>query len=139
MTVTFTQSYEQFLEADTVAKIKQLTEEDIFDLESALEFIDEHGENDFKQYYEEYVELSEQYSYEAVDAYLTIYDLSDLGDFSGRYIGEFCSSARMAEDYFEDETSRLDYRISIDWTETGNYLLNHDVDNAGEHYFRCDY
>lgn len=139
MTVTFTQSYEQFLEADTVDKIKQLTEEDIFDLESALEFIDEHGENDFKQYYEEYVELSEEYSYEAVDAYLTIYDLSDLDDFSGRYIGEFCSSARMAEYYFDSEVDSLDYRISIDWTETGNYLLNHDVDNAGEHYFRCDY
>lgn len=139
MTVTFTQSYEQFLEADTVAKIKQLTEEDIFDLESALEFIDEHGENDFKQYYEEYVELSEQYSYEAVDAYLTIYDLSDLDEFSGRYIGEFRSAADMAADYFENEVGSLDYRIAVDWDETGNYLLNHDVDNAGEHYFRCDY
>ena len=139
MTVTLTTSYDQFLEPDTVLKLKSLTEEDSFDLNSALEFIDEHGEKDFNRYYEEYVELGEQYGYEAVDAYLTLYDVSDLEDFSGRYIGEYYSAARMAQDYFEDETDRLDYRISIDWDETGNYLLNHDVDNVDEHYFRCDY
>ena len=139
MTVTLSASYDQYLQEDTVTKIKQLIEEDCFDLEAALEFVDEHGESDFVRFYEEYVDLGENYSYEAVDAYLTIYDVSDLEDFSGRYIGEYCSAARMAQDYFEDETDRLDYRISVDWDETGNYLLNHDVDNVGEHYFRCDY
>ena len=139
MTVTLSASYDQYLQEDTVTKIKQLTEEDCFDLEAALEFVDEHGESDFVRFYEEYVDLGENYSYEAVDAYLTIYDVSDLEDFSGRYIGEYCSAARMAQDYFENETDRLDYRISVDWDETGNYLLNHDVDNVGEHYFRCDY
>ena len=139
MTVTLSASYDQYLQEDTVTKIKQLIEEDCFDLEAALEFVYEHGESDFVRFYEEYVDLGENYSYEAVDAYLTIYDVSDLEDFSGRYIGEYCSAARMAQDYFEDETDRLDYRISVDWNETGNYLLNHDVDNVGEHYFRCDY
>ena len=139
MTVTLSASYDQYLQEDTVTKIKQLIEEDCFDLEAALEFVDEHGESDFVRFYEEYVDLGENYSYEAVDAYLTIYDVSDLEDFSGRYIGEYCSAARMAQDYFENETDRLDYRISVDWDETGNYLLNHDVDNVGEHYFRCDY
>ena len=139
MTVTLSASYDQYLQEDTVTKIKQLIEEDCFDLEAALEFVDEHGESDFVRFYEEYVDLGENYSYEAVDAYLTIYDVSDLEDFSGRYIGEYCSAARMAQDYFEGETDRLDYRISVDWNETGNYLLNHDVDNVGEHYFRCDY
>jgi len=139
MTVTLTTSYEQFLKEDTVAKIKQLTEEDCFDLQAALEFIDEHSEEDFNRYYEEYVELGEEYGYEAVDAYLTIYDLDDLEEFGGRYIGEYCSAARMAQDYFEYEVDSLDHRISIDWDETGDYLLNHDVDNAGEHYFRCYY
>jgi hypothetical protein len=139
MTVTLTTSYEQFLTPDTVVQIKALCEDENYDLKSALEFIDEHGESDFNRYYEDYVELGEQYGFEAVDAYLTIYDVSDLDEFTGRYIGEFCSAARMAEDYFEEETSRLDYRISIDWDETGNYLINHEVDNAGEHYFRCHY
>jgi len=139
MTVTLTTSYEQFLEADTVAKIKQLTEDSNFDLQAALEFIDEHGEKDFARYYEEYVELGEEYGYEAVDAYLTLYDVSDLDEFTGRYLGEYCSAARMAQDYFEEETDRLDYRISIDWDETGDYLLSHEVDNVNDHYFRCSY
>ena len=138
MTVTLTTSYRETLAPETVTLIDKLVEEN-YDLSDMLVFIDEHEESDFVQYYEEYVELGEQYGYEAVDAYLKIYDVCDLDEFSGRYIGEYCSAARMAEDYFEDETDRLDYRISIDWYETGNYLLNHDVDNVGEHYFRCCY
>ena len=137
MTVTLMANYDQYLQEDTVAKIKQLTEEDCFDLEAALVFVDEHGESDFVRFYEEYVELGESYSYEAVDAYLTLYDVSDLDEFSGRYIGEYCSAGRMAQDYFEGETDRLDYRISIDWDETGKYLIDHDVDCVEDYYFRC--
>jgi hypothetical protein len=139
MTVTIAASYDQYLQEDTVTKIKQLTEEDCFDLEAALVFIDEHSEKDFISYYEEYVELGENYSYEAVDAYLTIYGVYDLEDFGCRYIGEYHSPDRMAEDYFDGETDRLDYRISIDWRETADYLLNHDVDRVEDFYFRCGY
>lgn len=138
MTVTLTTPYEQFLREDTVAMIKQLTENEDFELGPLLEFIEEHSEADFLVYYTEYVELGEQYGYEAVDAYLTIYDTSDLEDFARRYVGEYCSAARMAQDYFEDETDRLDYRISIDWDETGEHLIQHEVDVVNDHYFRCD-
>ena len=137
MTVTLTTSYDQFLEPDTVLKLKCLTEEDSFDLKSALEFIDEHGEKDFNRYYEEYVELGEENCYEAVDAFIKENDISDLKYFVDAYIGEYQSPERMAEDYFDGETDRLDYRISIDWVETSQYLLQHDVDRVGDFYFRC--
>jgi hypothetical protein len=64
-------------------------------------------------------------------------DISDLKYFVDAYIGEYQSPERMAEDYFDGETDRLDYRISIDWEETAKYLLQHDVDRVDDFYFRC--
>jgi hypothetical protein len=45
----------------------------------------------------------------------------------------------MAEDYFDGETDRMDYRISIDWEETAEYLLQHDVDRVEDYYFKCNW
>lgn len=137
MTVTLTQSYKETLKPETVEFIQGKCIEGDYYLEDALIFIDEHSEDEFVAYYEEFIELGEQYTFDAVDAYLTLYDLDELACFGERYIGEFCSHARMAEEYFDGETDRLDYRISIDWEETGEYLIQHDVDRVGDFYFRC--
>jgi spore coat protein CotH len=136
MTVTFTASYRDTLAPETVALIDKFQEE-MFDLGCMLEFIDEHSEEDFREYYEDYVEVGEENGYEAVDAFINENDISDLKYFVDAYIGEYQSPERMAEDYFDGETDRLDYRISIDWEETAEYLLQHDVDRVGDFYFRC--
>jgi spore coat protein CotH len=135
MTVTFTASYRDTLAPETVALIEKFQEE-MFDLGCMLEFIDEHSEEDFREYYEDYVEVGEENGYEAVDAFINENDISDLKYFVDAYIGEYQSPERMAEDYFDGETDRLDYRISIDWEETAEYLLQHDVDRVGDFYFR---
>lgn len=136
MSITLTANYRETLAPETLTAIDAFTE-DNYDLGAILEFIDEHSESDFVQYYEEYVELGESYCYEAVDAYLTLYDVDELSEFASKYIGEFSSAARMAEEYFEYEADSLDHRISIDWDETGKYLIDHDVDCVGDYYFRC--
>jgi hypothetical protein len=103
-------------------------------------FIDEHSEEDFREYYEEYVEAGENFGYEAVDYFINeVADLSDLDKFEGAYIGEYSSPARMAEDFLENEVDRLHYMIVVDWEATAEYLLQHDVDQYGDHYFRCYY
>ena len=83
--------------------------------------------------------MGEKNGYEAVDAFIKLNSLNDLADFADAYIGEYQSPERMAQDYFDSETDRLDYRISIDWEETAEYLLQHDVDRVGDFYFRCSY
>ena len=138
MAITLTTNYQETLAPETVDLIEDFLESR-YDLGSILEWIDEHGEGEFREYYEEYVELGEENGYEAVDAFLVENDLSDLKYFEAAYIGEYQSPERMAQDYFEDETDRLDYRITIDWEETGDYLLAHDVDRVGDHYFRTSY
>jgi hypothetical protein len=138
MPVTFTANYREIFSAETLEKIDGFVESQ-YDLGCMLEFIDEHSEEEFAKYYDEYVELGEANGYEAVDAFIKQSDLYDLKYFADAYIGEYQSPERMAQDYFDGETDRLDYRISIDWEETAEYLLQHDVDRVGDFYFRCSY
>lgn len=134
MSITFTDAYRDILTASTLVLIDWLGEK--YDLGCMLKFIDENTEEQFQEYYELYVELGDVNTYEAVDAFIKEYDVSDLNYFVDAYIGEFQSPERMAEDYFDHETDRLDYRILIDWVETAEYLLQHDVDRVEDFYFR---
>jgi hypothetical protein len=136
MTVTLTASYRDTLAPETVTVIDRLIE-DTFDLGSILEFIDEHDEESFREYYEEYVELGESYGYEAVDFFVNdVADLSDLCKFEHAYVGEYSSPARMAEDFLEHELDRLPYCVVVDYDLTAEYLLDHDIDRYGDHYYR---
>jgi spore coat protein CotH len=138
MPVTFHANYREIFSAETLEKIDGFVESQ-YDLGCMLEFIDEHSEEEFAKYYDEYVELGEANGYEAVDAFIELNSLDDLVDFVDSYIGEYQNSERMAQDYFDGETDRLDYRISIDWEETAAYLIQHDVDRVGDFYFKCSY
>jgi hypothetical protein len=137
--ITLTANYRDTLAPETVAEIDRLVEDQCA-LDDILIFIDENSEEDFRNYYELYVELGEQYGYEAVDYYSSgDGELSDLDHFENAYMGWYQSPESMAEDYFDGETDRLDYRISVNWEETADYLLAHDVDRFGDHYFRCSW
>jgi hypothetical protein len=139
MTVTLTATYRDNLASETVAVIDRLVD-DQYALDDMLVFIDEHNEEEFREYYEEYVELGENYGYEAVDYFINdVGDLDELDQFESAYIGEYSSPARMAQDFLEDEVDRLHYMIVVDWDSTAEYLLDHDVDRYGDHYFRCYY
>jgi spore coat protein CotH len=139
MTVTLIASYRETLAPETVTQIDGFLESQ-YDLGSMLEFIDEHNEEEFREYYEDYVEVGENNGYEAVDYFINeVGDLSDLDQFESAYIGEYSSPARMAQDFLEDEVDRLHYMIVVDWDSTAEYLLDHDVDRHGDHYFRCYY
>lgn len=137
MAITLQVNYREVLTAPTLELIDWLEAE--YDLGCLLTFIDEYSEEEFQDYYELYAELGEkyEYGYEAVDAFIKENDVSDIRYFTDAYIGEYQSPECMAEDYFDGETDRMDYRISIDWVETANYLLAHDVDRVGNFYFRC--
>jgi hypothetical protein len=139
MTVTLTSSYRDTLAPETVEVVDRLVD-DLYALDDMLVFIDEHNEEEFREYYEEYVELGENYGYEAVDCFINkVGGLDELDRFENAYIGEYSSPARMAEDFLDDEVDRLRYMIVVDWEATAEYLLDHDVDRYGDHYFRCYY
>ena len=92
--------------------------EDVIDREDAEAFIKEYGEKDFFYYYEEYVQLIDDYSEEAVTAYLEIQDITCLSSFSEAYMGEWESGAEFAQQIAEDccEMPRdMASWIEIDW------------------------
>jgi len=69
MSVTLTVNYKEIFKAETVEFIDELLE-DNYDLNSILEFVDEHSEDDLLTYYVDYVDQGESslsYDYDAVD------------------------------------------------------------------------
>ena len=92
--------------------------EDVLDREDAEAFIKEYGEKNFFYYYEEYVQLIDDYSEEAVTAFLEDEDISCLSNFSEAYMGEWESGAEFAQNIAEDccEIPReFPSWIEIDW------------------------
>jgi hypothetical protein len=141
MSITFTTNYKDVLSPETVRYIETELLPENFDLDSILRFIDENGEDSFNEYYPEYVELGEEYNFEPVDAFIKENSVEDLKYFSDAYIGEYLNARDMAEEFFSGDgyVDRLDYRIVIDWDETAQYLLDHEVDRYGDFFFRCSY
>ena len=140
MSITFTTTYRDTLAPETVQYIETELLPNRYDLQSILEFIDENGEDSFNECYPEYVELGEQYGFEAVDCFLkNVGGPDDLHQFHNAYLGEYFNARYMAEEFFDGETDRLDYRIVIDWAETAEYLLDHEVDRFDDFFFRCSY
>ena len=136
MAITLTVNYKDTLAPETVQYIETELLPNNFDLGSILEFIDENGEDSFNECYPQYVELGEEYGFGPVDAFIKENSVEDIKYFPDAYIGEYFNARYMAEEYFEYETERLDYRIVIDWDETAQYLLDHEVDRVGDFYFR---
>ncbi len=138
MSVTFTTNYKDVLAEETVRYIETELLPENFDLDSILQFLDENGEDSFNEHYTEYVALGEQYGYEPVDAFIKENSVEDIKYFPDAYIGEYINARYMAEEFFsgDSDVERLDYRIVIDWDETAQYLLDHEVDRVGDFYFR---
>ncbi len=136
MSITLTTNYRDTLAEETVRYIETELLPNNFDLGSILEFIDENSEDSFNECYPEYVELGETYGFEPVDAFIKENSVEDLRYFPDAYIGEYLNARDMAEEFFEEEVERLDYRIVIDYGETAQYLLDHEVDRVGDFYFR---
>jgi hypothetical protein len=136
MSITFTTNYKDVLSPETVRYIETELLPNNFDLDSILQFLDENGEDSFNEHYTKYVELGEEYNFEPVDAFIKENSVEDLKYFPDAYIGEYTNARDMAEEFFEEEVERLDYRIVIDYGETAQYLLDHEVDRVGDFYFR---
>jgi len=136
MSVPFTMNYKEVYSQETVDKIDELLE-DSYALEDIVEFIDANSEEDFRKFYEEYVTVGEEYSYEAVDAFIEEFGLQSFTPscFEDAYRGQWESKAQYAENYVSDcYVVDLPGFLEIDWeasfenldvvfTETG-YVFN---------------
>ena len=110
-------NYKEVYSQETVDKIEELLA-DSYALEDIVEFIDENSEANFRSYYQNYVEIGEEYSYGAVDAFIDQFGIYSLvGDnFQDAYRGQYDSKADYAESYVS-ECYVVDFPsfLEIDW------------------------
>lgn len=117
-------SYKEVYSQETVDKIEELLE-DSYALEDIIEFIDANSEEDFRKFYEEYVVVGEEYSYDAVDAFIEEFGLQSFtqSNFKDSYLGQYDSKADYAEQYTSDVYCvELPSFVEVDWEATFDNL-----------------
>lgn len=114
-------------------------------IEDCIEFIQEHGENNFRKHYEKYVEIGESraYGYEAADAFIAALGIEDIDNFSDYYFGSnYHNEAEFAELYYEEVNSDIinnipsAIRSAIDWQHVWDSWLSDDFILQGSYAFR---
>ena len=114
-------NYKEVYSQETVDKIDELLE-DSYALEDIVEFIDANSEEDFRKFYEEYVTVGEEYSYEAVDAFIEEFGLQSFTPscFEDAYRGQYDSKADYAEQYTSSDVYSVEVPsfVEVDWEAT---------------------
>jgi hypothetical protein len=128
------------LQESTQEYIKQLVEESYYEPDMWV-FINEHGEDNFVKYYEEFVSTGEKINdYDAVDAFVEEFGLDNLQHFEDAYNGEWSDFNSFAENFFdevyghmvpEEISNYIDYDafandLKYDYLFNSNYVFYHN-------------
>ena len=109
------------------------------ELEVLEDFIKEHGESNFNDYIEEYLQAVDQYGEEVVESFLEIFDIDSIGSLSESYQGQYDSGAEFAEQLARDCCDIRDEHISswieIDWKASWDNLDYDYTEGSGGHIF----
>jgi hypothetical protein len=139
MAITLTSNYKEVLDPQTVAFIEERLD-DNYALDDMLEFIDAHNEDDFCNYYEEYVRCGEAIGYDAVDALIEeMGDMSYVDSCDERYRGSYDDEGEFAEYYHNEMGDYVPDGIVVDWDATWETNLRYDFTscNDGTSYKSC--
>jgi antirestriction protein len=136
MPVTMTANFKTIFKAETVEKIEELVD-DLYELSDMVEFVDEHSEDEFLAFYEEYVRCGENIGYEAVDALIEEYSLADIEDCDERYQGHYQSTADFAEEYVTEMGYDIPSIVEIDWEATWECNLYRDFTAVSDGQTYC--
>jgi len=117
-------NYKEVYSQETVDVIEEMIA-DSYALEDIVDFIDKYSEAEFRNHYQTYVENGEEYSYEAVDAFIEEFGLHSLTgtNFQDSYRGQYYSKADYVGDHVNDCYSvNLPSFLEIDWGASFNNL-----------------
>ena len=112
----------------TLSEETQELLDEVYDVELALEFIENHGETEFLTYYEKYEELVKEYGQNLIDEFAEHYDVDTVEHFEEMYQGQFTSGGEFAEVIASDcgYVSRdMPSWIEIDWEKTWDKALSY--------------
>ena len=106
------------------------------------DFIKDHGESNFNDYVEEYLQAVDQYGEEVVESFLEIFNIEDIGSLSDAYIGQYDSGAEFAEQIAIDccEMPReMSSWIEIDWKASWDNLSYDYTEGENGHFFNSNF
>jgi hypothetical protein len=110
------------LEEATLEFINELVDENYYDGD-IFDFIEKYGEDNFVNYYVNYVDLGEEYAYDAVEAFIEEFGIEQLNSFTDAYRGRFSSKGEYAEEMVRDCYSiNAPTFLEIDWEATFDNL-----------------
>jgi hypothetical protein len=137
MPVTFTANYKEIFNEEVANKIDEFVD-DCYSLQDILEFIDANSEEDFLNYYEEYVTQGENLGYDVVDAFVEEFGLSDVENAENAYVGQYHSEAEFAEEFTSEQYGIPDF-VVVDWEATFEHHLRYDFTFVNGYVFRTYY
>ena len=137
--ITLTANYTETLTQETVANIQDWCIDGDFELRDALEFIDEHGEDNFNAYYEDYIDQGEKVGYDVVDAFIEEEGFCDVEHCEEAYVGTYADGATFAEEFTTENFHGGDILefVVIDWDLTWERSLSYDYTLVEKGYRNC--
>ena len=110
------------------------------ELEVLEDFIKDHGESNFNDYIEEYLQTVDQYGEDAVTAFLDIFNIEDIGNFTDAYQGNYDDGASFAESLVNDcYAMEMPSWVEVDWQATWDNALSYDYSESDGHIFNNNF
>ena len=133
------------MEQETQELLDEYNEEYCWEYNDMVDFIKEHGEKDFREYYETYNRICEDYGKDLVDEYVETYNTNGIDYFEDSYQGQYDSGADFAKQiatdcgYIKSYQGDLPSWIEIDWEKTWDNLSYDYTELLGGHIFNNNY
>ena len=103
-------------------------------------FIKDHGESNFNDYVEEYLQLIDQEGEDVVSAFLDVFNIEDIGNFHDAYQGRYDSGAEFAESLVSDCYSmEMPSWVEVDWQATWDNALSYDYSESDGYIFNNNF
>jgi len=123
------------MQEETRELLDEYNEEYCWEYNDMVDFIKSFGEENFRNHYETYQRLIEDYDKGLVEEFMEDYDIENFED---SYQGEYESGAEFAEQLCKDcgyITGDLPSWIEIDWKATWDRALSYDYIEIDGHIF----
>ena len=134
------------MEQETQELLDEYNESYCWEYNDMVDFIKEHGEKDFREYYETYNRLVDDYGQNLVDEFIEDFDVGTIENFEDMYQGQYDSGADFAKQiatdcgYIKSYQGDLPSWIEIDWQKTWDNALSYDyTELIGGHIFNNNY
>ena len=125
---------------ETQTQIEEFLEDNFgWDEDQLVDFVETHGEENFKLYFEEYADMVDDIGIQVVESYLENFDIADVSNCRDAYQGQYESGAefaqQMAEDWGDVGRNTASW-IEIDWEASWDNLSQYDyVECSDGHIF----